>query len=130
MPGTLFTLPEGTTAQAAMDAVGGPLVAAGWRFIPYPPENPGWWMLERGEVGSTILLGGLAGDKLLVRFPLGIVGDEQGRVTVSVHSEGLGRFKGGIIGANRSRDTETQLLALIQGALQAAGLYVDWRTIG
>ena len=128
MPGTQFILPPGTAAQPALDAIAPVLADYGWRLVPNP-NGAGWWTIERGDASSTILLGALAGDNFLHRFPLGIVPDASGEVSVSVHSEqGVDKYKGGFIGRGKSREAETQLLAQVQYALVKAGLFVEWRS--
>ncbi len=126
MPGTQFLLVPSTSTEAAFAALEPALTAAGWRVVPHATE-PGWWTIERGDTTSTVLLGGLSSNYLL-RFPLAILPDGSGGVSAAVYSEqGVDAVKGGLIGRSKSRDAETGLLAEVQNALVAAGLFSEWR---
>ncbi|MCU1415265.1 MAG: hypothetical protein JWN80_2605 [Microbacteriaceae bacterium] len=89
----------------------------------------GGLVASRGSATRTLLLGGLAGKGMHMRFDVQFF-DDNGRVVARLSRDlAAGALKGGLIGATRTASVFDELAARVGAALTAAGVLSETKTV-
>ncbi|KAB1660234.1 hypothetical protein F8O01_02560 [Pseudoclavibacter chungangensis] len=111
---------------AGKGAVAAALQQQGFRVESTPA---GGLAIERGSLGTTLLLGGLAGKNFHVKFVVEFSVDEHGTLVARLHREmSRGALKGGAIGAAKTSNAFDDTARALDEQLRAHGLLLDVRT--
>lgn len=94
--------------------------------------NPnGGLSIERGSLGTTLWLGGLAGKNFHVKFIVQFFSDDRGTLVARVDRDmSRGALKGGAIGASKTANAFDETCRALDAELRAQGVLLDTRVSG
>ncbi|TPW71799.1 hypothetical protein [Schumannella sp. 10F1B-5-1] len=107
--------------QHAMNVVGSTIVGLGFRAQIQPD---GEHRFSRGDLQSSVMVGGIAGSRFYVEFDVLFGTDAAGNLTARIQRGSRSLFKGGRLGVGQADDAFEQIVNAVGAATTQAGIYL------
>jgi hypothetical protein len=113
------------TIEQARERVTAAVSAQGFTLDSTPN---GGFVVSRGSMGRTLLLGAFAGKNMHLRFDIQFFSDDQQRIVVRLSRDlASGALKGGVIGASKTANSFADFVNATGAALHSAGVVAETR---